>query len=741
MTPAAVSVHEELGCQAVQFTTPAPGGHPRTFAIWPFVVLLFVGVGLRLHRLDEQFLLDDEFHALMAAARHPLGYLASHFLFAANSIPVNLYTRWLLDFWRWDEASLRLPSIVAGIGLLLAAWSFARRRRSAVEGMLIVGLLATAPLLVYYARITRPYALLAWLSFVNTTAAHRMLTAERPPGRVLVGAAIAWGLTGGLAAWVHQVAAFAVVANLSVLAGGFVRRYCRGDRQAAVREAVIAGGVLVVTGGLLLGPAIAFSATDFAGAYRSNELYGLDTLQGFLQLALGTGWTIPLLACAVALMWGAVRSWQHDRWWLSLLLAQGVVHFAALALFRAPDLHSPIVLARYALSLVPLLIVTTAMGWAHVIEWLTRRTADGERVSPATLALIILLCSSCVAWGPLPATLARGGNFMHHAAWQETYRPDPRQAFGNVHRPVMGVTAETLSRFYALLAAGGADKGAGLIEYPFPVGHNYCLAAFAQQHHGRPVWGGYVGDVDLVDPPIAFIRGLASPGTVARAATTPAGFRFKRFVDLRHTAALRATQARYLVVHLQPVCESRGERACSGSNDYPETDACYLARLAAALEDQLGRPIYADEWLRVFDLRNLNGDLTVPSANATSLRNKALQAPGNRERLSLLTQAAACSPDDPQVPLDAGIVLLGVEDYRRALTMFELVLEKAAGERSEILATAHDGCGVACYRLGHLVEARRHFKIALEHRPGDQEIAKRIEIVERALRTRPLCEP
>ena len=711
-----------------------PGAAARVFLLKPLVpatslivLLLGVGIGLRLHRLAEQFLLDDEFHALMAAARHPLGHLASHFLFAANSIPVNLYSRWLLDGWGWNEMVLRLPSAVAGIGLLVAVWQFARRRQSGAERALIVGLIAIAPLLVYYSRITRPYALLAWLSFVNTAAAHRMLTESHAAGRARVAVAVAYGLSGGLAVWSHQVAVFAVAANGLVLLGDVLWR--RGPRRAAAsRETAIGFVTLVLTAATLVGPAVINSAGGFSAAYRSSDSFSLQTLQGFLELALGTGRTIPLVVCGGALVWGAVRSWWHDRWWLTLLAVQAVVCFGALAIVRAPDLYASIVLARYALPIVPLLIVTAAMGWADAIDRLTGRIADRGLLSPAASVAVLLVTAAVVAWGPLPAMLGHGGNFMHHAAWQETYRHDSTRAFGNVHRPAMGLSVDTLSKFYTRVAATGADAAAGMIEYPFPLGHNWCVAAFAQQYHGRPVWGGYVGIPELVDPSLDFVRGLATPGTLAQAVARPVQFRFRRFVDLRDSAALRATQARYLVIHLHPECEPRGASACAGGTDYAETDAVWLKRLADSLEGQLGEPTHADEWLRVFDLRTLSGDLVIPTANATSLRNQAVRAVGLWEKRSLLEQAAFVSPDDPRVSLDLGILLLAEENYPRALAMFESALAKAVdgNEPDDLLATAHDGCGVACFHVGRLGDAEEHFKAALRRRPGDQVLEQRL---------------
>jgi tetratricopeptide (TPR) repeat protein len=255
------------------------------------------------------------------------------------------------------------------------------------------------------------------------------------------------------------------------------------------------------------------------------------------------------------------------------------------------------------------------------------------------------------------------------------------------------------------------------------------------------VWGGYLDDRRLIEPPLAYLQGPASPGTLARATPEPGRLRFKRFVDLRDVEAIRATGARYLVVHLRPVAEAAGKTESFGGTDYPETDPAFLARLAEALERQLGRSLYADEWIRVFDLRNLAEPLELPTDNATSLRNEAHRLADPPLKLAMLERAAALSPRDPRVRIDAAIVLLDRDDYGRALALFESALKLGAGEPADLLATAHDGCGLAHARLGRPAEAARHFAAALALRPDDPILVQRLETARREARDRADAEP
>jgi len=718
-------------------TRPITRPHDTGWGLFAFglaAIFVAIGIGIRLYRLDEQFLLDDEFHALMAAARHPLRYLATHFLFAANSIPFNLYTRVLYNLYGWDELSLRVPSIIAGIGLLISAWRFARAYRTPAEQLLIVGLLAISPVLFYYSRITRPYGLLIWLTFLNTTASYRLLfSANTASQNIRTWTPIVWGLTAAAAVWVHQVAAFTVAANGLLLGGSWFRGWLCRTSGLKAREVLIAAGTLALAGAVVLGPPLMLSGSQFATSYQSRDLYNLQTLWGFFQLIFGTGWALPALTCAAVTAWGIASAWHRDRVWFTLLAAQIFTTFATLALIRAPDLYATIVLVRYAAALIPVLLITQAMGWASIIAILERRHVRhfcGD-VSVATVLAAWAICSVEFARGPLPNTLMHGGNFMHHAAYQESFQFDGTRAFSSVHRPPLNVTSESLPDFYTHLPPTKSAAEDGVIEYPFLLGHNYCHAYFAQLHHGRPVWGAYVGDPALFDPPLTYICGQSSPGSVARVMTIPAAFQFRRFVDLRDANAIKATRARFLVVHMRPACEISGGTNCSDSIGYAETDSPYLFRLAAALEQTLGAPIYEDQWIRVFDLHAMPEKLDLPTDNATSLRNQAMLLSEPEKKLSLLARAVILSPSDPNVLLDTGFVLLDQGEFRKALPVFEAVLNLATAVPSGILADALEGCAVALFRLGDREEAKQYLLRAIQLRPGDANLLDALRKVDR----------
>ncbi len=97
----------------------------------------------------------------------------------------------------------------------------------------------------------------------------------------------------------------------------------------------------------------------------------------------------------------------------------------------------------------------------------------------------------------MPNTLRQGGNFEHHATYQEAYGDEPgAPAYATKLRRFVDLSDREVSDFHKGLAreTGGA-RGAGgaIVEFPFPVGHDFCIAGYFQRTHGRPVFGGYLG--------------------------------------------------------------------------------------------------------------------------------------------------------------------------------------------------------------------------------------------------------
>ncbi len=286
------------------------------------------GVFLRLRNLDAQFLLDDEWHSLMLATRHDLGWIATHFAFAANSIPFNLYARATLLTTGWTEWILRLPSIIAGLGLLWCVYRFRRSTRPVDEVPLAVALLAVSPLAIYYSRIIRPYGLHLLVSFLVTVEAYHWAKAGR------IRRAWWFGVLSTLALWIHQVALFPVLAGWLLVWWGPALREWKSPTVWSWLRGLVGSGKTESAGescshrwgppfqalvtaaaasGVLLLPPLLLSGEGFAETYSSKEMYNLETLGGFASLMAGSA-----NRAVIALFWGLVLAdWSANGGWIA----------------------------------------------------------------------------------------------------------------------------------------------------------------------------------------------------------------------------------------------------------------------------------------------------------------------------------------------------------------------------------------------------------------------------------------
>src|SRR5664279_6546889 len=97
------------------------------------------GLWLRLYLLNDQVLIDDEWHGLYYVIGKSPAWLLTHFSIpGATCIPLNFYT-WLLGATiGWSELMLRLPSLACGVLCMVAGPLLARDiigpRRAALLG-------------------------------------------------------------------------------------------------------------------------------------------------------------------------------------------------------------------------------------------------------------------------------------------------------------------------------------------------------------------------------------------------------------------------------------------------------------------------------------------------------------------------------------------------------------------------------------------------------------------------------
>jgi mannosyltransferase len=386
--------------------TAAWGDAGRVALVWGGAVLVLAAVNFLVGLGASSLYIDEGLS--WSAASAPLGAVTDHV--AAVEITPPLHYLGLHEVLRVSdsEVAMRLPSALAGIGLVAAVLGVGTRAAGRTAGRASATLAAVSPLILDYSQQARAYVFAA---LGVTLAAGAMLEAERRGRgsrgrRAWLGAAAAASV---LAVWTHYTAALAILPLLASSA------YRHGITR---REALAVGGATGL-GWLALAPLLLDQLDN--GTEQGVAVLGALTVANVLE-ALGApfdssygGYRLTFLtAVGAALMAGAVTAAATGRPRTPplvrtlILPAAGVPVVAALVVtMLGPD----VLVTRYLLVAVPFMLVLVGA----LIASLPRRAA----YPTAGLALACAIAGSV-------AGHTSGGHWLDWRAATEVVRKEAR---------------------------------------------------------------------------------------------------------------------------------------------------------------------------------------------------------------------------------------------------------------------------------------------------------------------------
>jgi hypothetical protein len=533
----------------------------------------------RLHQLRDQILGDDEWHAIAVATTQPLSYILRHFHVSDNCIPLTAIDRILLERVGLSEWSVRAVPLLAGLLLVVVAPRALRRVVGDAASLVFAWSVATAPLLVYYSRYARPYSIVVLLGFGALVLAYRWLRGE---GRAF---GVGYALTAGLSVYFLLPSLPAVLAPLAYAVFALPRRRAPAPGPGELAAVGLLAALILSA---CLGPALG-SLSVVAAKAGKGQLDG-ETFWGLLHLYGGTGSTPLALVLLGSFAAGLAMLRRMDRLLFRLLLVTFLIQFAALLLVR-PIGDGPIVLARYAIACLPLYLLGVSIGLVRSARALTRRLRSprAKRLGAGSVVAVSLL-----VWfmaGPIPTTLGPKNGFPTHDDFQYDYRqPRLRAAEGSHKR---------LSRFYVELAR--EQDTAPLVEAPQVVWWSATIYHLYQRLHQRRVLIGHLPETLLVNQRVAHD-----------------GLRLRNWVDIADLAEVRASGARYVVIHKDLAREVATVRYAfaHGDQDLPASSGslrvleqrfgararAFAARAVDLYRRRVGSPVYEDDWVAVFDV-------------------------------------------------------------------------------------------------------------------------------------------
>ena len=575
---------------------------PSQQVILTVVLAVLAGGVLRFHGITSQLLISDEWHGLLVSANRSYSELSQLFTIGATSPPMNMLQRLMLEHVGWTEMALRMPSLIAGVALLVIYPLSVRTIATANANLMATGLLAISPILVYFSRYIRPYSLVVLLAFVTIMSAYRWARTGHHRH------AWTFAISGVLAAYIHllefRIGALCLAGI--VLSKLWVTQRSDGPEPmiaVSFRGLTIVGAGFFGSVAILVLPGLMGGEGRLLGVVQRAPVEIAAFVQAF-SLLVGLPGTSSVVFLFLAALLGLAVIWRRDPFLAAFLCFVSLGSTAVLLVMRPHGSNLPEILARYLVPGLPILVLAIGCGLDELFER-ARHTSWGRRVSDSAWSVgAVVVLVAFFFLGPLPSLYADHNDFTNHKAFHYSYdpRPTPAARFAEYRsRALHGTPAQpTMSPFYQRLADDA--KSESIIEYPMLIGDKFVPYPVYQALHRKRVLGGYRVTRRPPDRREAdFLFATDAVGVAFHAFRRERSVSFSNYVNLDDRESIVNSKADYLIVHLDLIREIGG---AMGSPSGAES-------LAAFWKRRLGQPYYEDRLILVFE-RGALSDLAIP---------------------------------------------------------------------------------------------------------------------------------
>lgn len=374
-----------------------------------WVLIVTIALALRVWQFPLQLLADDEWHALNRVIGSTPLETAVTFGNADHSIPLTLFYFLLSVFTPLTENLMRLPMLLAGMASIIAIPRILHFVLTRQERLLLGGLLAVSPLLVYYSRTARPYAistLLAVIAIIYFFHWFRTREKQHAVGYILCAACAAWLLPVTLSILLAPFLFFGMIGLGQVI---------RDGQWHDMKSLFLLGLATLVPLIILLGPPMYFSLGDITGRAGVNTIT-LSTLVDTFRLLAGSEYTVIILTVAFLALYGAITLMRRNRLLCLYLLTCSVIAFVICIASGAAWIHHPLVVARYVLPALPILLLLITIGVSTLVNCFLPDSSLAGRMAVIMAPLLL------ATFGPLRAQYHQPLNqFTGHMAYQFDY--------------------------------------------------------------------------------------------------------------------------------------------------------------------------------------------------------------------------------------------------------------------------------------------------------------------------------
>lgn len=529
------------------------------------LALIFAGgCWLRLYRIAEQVVIDDEWHALNAVQYHGFNWIFTHFGDADHSIPLALLYELQYQLFGLNEWLMRWPMLVAGCISILVLPFLLRHWLNRPERLLFATLLALSPLLIYYSRFARPYSILVVLEPCAILMAWHWWNTRR----AVFG--LGWVLTACVSAWLNMPALIVVTAPFAWFCLLALQKALKAGDWKPMAGLLAIGAIMLAVLAALLGPPLATQPGALM-AKAGQHFINWETLPWAISLASGSGywWVFAPIALFSILGFTVILGRDRDFGYF-LLLTSLVAVLALITTGAAYALHGNVFL-RYLIGLVPFYLGFAAVGYFDLVMRISERIPRPSPGAPAVSAISLgLLAVTLLVSGPMRDWPWRSNQFLSHQNYHFHYDWDQ-----NLYRLAMDdwYRAEP---FYEEIA-GLHDPGETLIvEAPWHMESYSNPLNLQQDLHRQRIQAG-------------FVNGVCAGPLYGELTAGQAGMKFRNFVFLKDILD-GARHADYLVLRRR------------GMPDMARTIEMDFAKCEQAVRARFGDPWRESEDALVFRL-------------------------------------------------------------------------------------------------------------------------------------------
>ncbi len=472
-----------------------------------FFFIFVTGSLVRLYRIDEQLVIDDEWHALNAVQDHGFAWIFTHFSTANgadHSIPLALLYEFQYQFTGLNELLMRWPMLLTGCAALLVLPYLLRHWLNRPERLLLAALLAISPVLIYYSRFARPYSILV----VMEPTALLMAWHWWNNNQFKYGAG--WVLLAIFSAWLNTPALIVVTAPFVWFGLLASRKVLQTGDLTDLKRLTVIGVVMLLLLSVLLGPALATQPEAIITKAGQDFIDG-GTLPWVLSLASGSGHIWAYISLGLISFVGLGVLFHRDKGFAWYMFISSLLAVLILIMTGAPAVEHGTVFLRYVIGLLPFYLSCAAIGLLYSTTYIVRLAGLSAGVNK--MALLVALVTLVMA-GPVPDWPLRYGQFVTHQNYH--YHYDQKL---NLYTQAMNSWYQA-EPFYEEIAALHKAGEALIVEAPWHMESYFNPLNLQQGVHRQRVRVG-------------FINGVCAGPLYGELTTGQPGMKFHNFVYLQ----------------------------------------------------------------------------------------------------------------------------------------------------------------------------------------------------------------